>query len=342
MRVLIVRLSSMGDLVHALPAVTDAASAHPTIQFDWAVDETFSDVPSWHPAVHRIIRCPPRRKIGDFVQSWISGRFAEFSRQIQETRYDLIIDLQGDFKGAIVSRLANGVHAGYDAKSVREWGAQFAYQNQYFVARKQHAIARMRQLMAQAISYPIPNSDPNYGMDCARLPKVSFSIAAPYLVFIHSTSWESKCWPGSYWRVLTQMAIHAGFSVVLPWGSPKERERAEFIANEQDRAFVLPNFSISEKAAIIANAKGTVGCDTGLSHIAAALRIPSVALYGATDPAWVGTVGKNQKQIVSGFECVFCHQRKCRYTKTALTPACLTEITPEQVWDALQAVMQAG
>ena len=343
MRVLIVRLSSMGDLVHALPALTDAAEVNPTARFDWVVDQTFSDVPSWHKAVDRAIQCPPRRGGISFLQSLVCGKFVQFAKEIRQTKYDLIIDLQGDFKGAITSCLADGVCCGYDAKSVREWGAHFAYRQKFFVAQGQHSITRMRQLMAQALSYPCPKSSPNYGIDRSRLPEVTPAFPFPYLVFIHSTSWESKNYPVDYWQKLTGLALSAGFSVVLPWGSLKEQERARAIADERSRVYVLPNFSISQKASVIANARATVGCDTGLSHIAAALDIPSVAIYGATDPLVCGTIGENQKQMVSHFECVKCHHAKCGYTKPALfKPACLVEITPEKVWENLQEVMRTA
>lgn len=362
MRVLIVRLSSMGDLVHALPALTDAAEANPTARFDWVVDQTFSDVPSWHKAVDRVIQCPPRRGGISFLQSLLCGKFVQFAKEIRQTKYDLIIDLQGDFKGAITSCLANGVRCGYDAQSVREWGAHFTYQQKFFVARGQHSIERMRQLMAQALSYPCPKSRPNYGIDRSRLPKVTvpfpfslisktpeeyicpapISLPVHSLVFIHSTSWASKNYPVDCWQKLTGLALAAGFSVVLPWGSLKEQERAWAIADQRPGVYVLPDLSISQKASVIANARATVGCDTGLSHIAAALDIPSVAIYGATDPAVCGTIGENQKQIVSHFECVKCHHSKCAYTKPALfKPACLVEITPEKVWANLQGVMSA-
>ncbi|MBI3358297.1 MAG: lipopolysaccharide heptosyltransferase I [Nitrospirae bacterium] len=256
MRVLIVRLSSMGDLVHALPALTDAADYYPEARFDWVVDQTFSDVPSWHKAVDRVIRCPPRRGVSAFYQSLQSGKFLEFLKQIQQTHYDLIIDLQWGFKGAITACLANGMRCGYDAKSAREWGTHFAYRQKFFVARGQHSIERMRQLMAQALSYPYRKNDPIYGIDRSRLPSVPFPIPSPYLVFIHSTSWESKCWQVRYWKQLTGMAIVNSFSVVLPWGNQKEQERATQRADGRDRVFVLPDLTISQKAYVIANAKG--------------------------------------------------------------------------------------
>ena len=340
MRVLIVRLSSMGDLVHALPALTDAAKAHSQTRFDWVVDQTFSDVPSWHNAVDKIIQCPPRRGGSALYQSFRSGKFLPFFKQLRQIHYDLIIDLQGDFKGAITAYVANGIVCGYDGKSVREWGAHFAYRQKIFVAKGQHSITRMRQLMAQALSYPYRDTEPRYEIDRSRLTPAPLSLSSPYLVFIHSTSWESKCWPVTHWKRLAGIALRAGFSVVLPWGNKKEQERALQIANGHDRIFVLPDLSISQKAFVIANAKATVGCDTGLSHIAAALSIPSVAIYGATDPALCGTIGENQKVMVSHFECVKCHHSKCAYTKLALfKPACLVEITPEIVWEKLQEVM---
>lgn len=340
MRVLIVRLSSMGDLVCALPALTDASDANSQTRFDWVADQTFSDVPSWHNAVDRVIQCPPRRGGAAFYQSMQSGKFLQFFRQIGKTQYDLIIDLQGDFKGAITSCLANGPRCGYDAQSVREWGAHFAYRQKFFVARGQHAIERIRQLMAQALSYPYHENSPIYGINQSRLPSVSIPIPSPYLVFIHSTSWESKNWPLPYWKQLVKMARLASFSVVLPWGNQKEQERATQIANGSDHVFVLPDLSISQKASVIANASGTVGCDTGLSHIAAALDIPSVSIYGATDPVLCGAIGKNQKQISSHFECVKCRHSKCSYTMPALLkPACLVEITPETVWKNLLTLL---
>jgi len=342
MRVLIVRLSSMGDLVCALPAVTDAANYNPDIRFDWAVDQTFSDVPSWHKAVDRVIQCPPRRGWPAFSQSIQSGKFSQFLKEIRETNYDLIIDLHGDFKGAITASLAHGIRCGYDAKSVREWGAHFTYQKKFFVAKGQHSITRMRRLMAQVLSYPYQENNPAYGIDRVRLPSVSLPVSPPYLVFIHSTSWESKCWPEAYWKELVQRALSASFSVILPWGNKKEQARSISIADGRDCVFVLPDMSISQKASVIANASATVGCDTGLSHIAAALSIPSVSIYGATDPASVGVVGENQKQIFSHFECVKCHHAKCSYAKPALwNPACLVEITPETVWGQLQEVLGA-
>lgn len=138
-------------------------------------------------------------------------------------------------------------------------------------------------------------------------------------------------------------AVAGGFYVVLPWGDQAERLRSMAIRNGNERATVLPPLTISEKAAIIGEAQGTVGLDTGLSHIAAALDIPSVTIYGATDPRLVGATGKHQVHLASQFECIRCHQTECTYPRPAeFKPACLVELKPDDVWEKLLAAMLDG
>ncbi len=340
MRVLIVRISSMGDLVHTLPALTDAARAIPGISFDWVVDEAFAQVPAWHGSVATVMPSAFRRWRRDPGVAIKSGEPREFLRKLRSRRYDLIIDVQCELKSAFAARLARGVRCGYDSRAVHEWGAQFAYRKRFAVAKGQHSIQRMRQLLAAALNYSYDAGEIDYGIDRARLPPSPLALPAPYLVFIHSTSWTSKNWPAAYWQDLTRRATAAGCTIVLPWGSELERQRAEEIAAGDGKVMVLPPLSIAEKAAIIGGANATVGLDTGLSHIAAALSIPSITIYGATDPNLCGTVGLNQTQVISDFECVRCHQTRCTYPgAVAPIPSCLISVTPERVWRKLEHLL---
>jgi len=337
MRVLIVRLSSMGDLVQTLPALTDASRALPGIVFDWVADESFAQVAGWHRNVETVIPTGFRRWRRNWTEAFHSGEPQALLKQIRKRNYDLVVDLQGELKSALAARLAQGTRIGYDRRAAHEWGAQFAYQKKFFVPKGQHSIKRMRQLLAQALGYEYAENDLDYGIERARFGPPPPTLPRPYLVFIHSTSWTSKVWPEFYWQELTRKAIAEGFSVVLPWGDEPERERAERIADKQSHAIVLPQLSISEKAAIISGARATVGLDTGLSHIAAALDIPSVTIYGATDPRLVGALGGQQFHFASAFECVGCHQTTCTYPGAAgFKPACLVEITPARVWQKLE------
>jgi len=330
----------MGDLVQTLPALTDAARALPGIRFDWVVDESFAQVPAWHQSVETVMPCAFRRWRRAPRQAWRSDEAGAFLKRLRSRRYDLIVDVQCELKSALAALLARGPRSGYDRRTVHEWGAQFIYQRKYFVAKGQHSIRRMRQLLAHALGYTYDEGALDYGIDPTRLGPPPLALPAPYLVFIHSTSWTSKCWPAAYWQELTRTATAAGYTVVLPWGDEAERQRAREIAQGDERVCVLPPLSISEKATIIARAHATVGLDTGLSHIAAAFDIPSVTIYGATDPALVGATGRNQLHLASDFACVKCHEVECTYGGALnLEPACLVGIEPARVWAELQHLM---
>ena len=331
----------MGDLVQTLPALTDAARAVPGIRFDWVVDESFSQVPAWHPRVEKVFPTALRRWNKNWLRSLKSGEPQQFLNELRRRKYDLIVDVQGEFKSALAARLARGPRRGYDSRAAHEWGAHFLYQKRFFVARGIHSIQRMRQLLSQAVGYDYDRDQVDYGLERSALGPPPLSLPEPYLVFVHSTSWPSKIWPEHFWRSLTETAIAAGLAVVLPWGDEAERERALRIAGEHRNAVVLPQLSITEKASIIARARATVGLDTGLSHIAAAFDVPSVTLYGATDPLLVGATGKHQVHLASKFECIKCHETECSYEKAAdFKPACFVEISPEKVWHALQELLK--
>ena len=327
----------MGDLVQTLPALSDAARAIPKISFDWIVDESFAQVPGWHRNVETVIPSPFRRWRKNWRQAFKSGEPQEFLRKVRAQKYDFIVDVQCELKSAVTSRLARGPRYGYDRRAVHEWGAQFAYQKKFFVPKDRHSMQRMRQLLASALGYQYEESQVDYGIDRSRLGEVPIDLPGRFVVFIHSTSWTSKVWPEFYWQELLNKVTSAGYAVLLPWGDEAERLRAERFAAGNDKAFVLPPLSISEKAAIINHATATVGLDTGLSHIAAALDIPSITIYGATDPLLVGATGQHQLHMASTFECVGCHEVECKYTGVAaFKPACLVEIKPEHVWRKLQ------
>lgn len=329
----------MGDVVHTLPALTDAARAIPTIQFDWAVDESFTDIPAWHSRVEKVFPVALRRWRGGLSST--AGR-AEVKQSFSELRresYDAIVDLQGEFKSAFIARLAKGKRYGYDGASAREWGAHTIYGQKIDIAKGTHSMSRMRRLLSQALEYAYDESTVGYGIERERLPKSPLTIDRPYVVFIHSTSWASKNWPEEYWRELAASVTAAGYAVVLPWGSENERGRAARIAGEQPNRIVLPKLSISEKASIIRDASATVGLDTGLSHIAAALGIPSITLYGATDPNLCGAIGENQIHIKSDFECVGCHETDCSFTTSTFKPACFESLTPATVFPQLEQLL---
>lgn len=344
MRVLVIKLTSMGDLMHALPALTDAAKAIPDIEFDWVVDKNFSAVPLWHPAVKSVITTAHRQWKKSLFESWRTGVFSNFKKQLNQNDYDLVIDLQNNMKSATVSWLYKGDVHGLDKGFCREKFAYKAYRHRYQIPERQHAIDRIRQILSQALNYPLPNTKPDYGTDFSQyeLPKLDFDLPEKYLIFVHNASWISKLWPLASWKALVIKAAEQGYSILLPCGNDEEYQRAKDIAAVNDQAYALPRLSLNEVAALAHKAKGAVSSDTGLAHLAAVAGIPAQTIYGSTATLLIGTVGDNQQHIISDFDCAPCYKRTCPKPEAINgEPVCMSAISAETVWHRLESVLQA-
>ena len=336
MRTLIIKTSSLGDVLHTLPAVTDAARHKPAMRFDWVVEEAFAEVPAWHAAVDEVMPVAIRRWKHQLLHALRSGEPQALVRRLRSHQYEHVIDAQGLIKSAVMARLARGSRSGLDRDSAREPLAARAYDHRFAVARNQHAVQRVRQLFAAALDYPLPQTPPDYGI------KKHFPDRArqSYLVFLHGTTWATKHWPDDYWLSLAAMATAAGRQVRIPWGNRTEQQRAEKIAAVSDAVEVMPRMSLGELAALIAAAAAVVGVDTGLVHLAAALGTPCITLYGSTDPGLIGTLGESQLQLRAEFPCAPCQQRKCSYADAAeVFPACYSTLDPDRVWSALEQML---
>jgi len=297
MRVLIIKTSSLGDVIHTLPALTDAARYFPDIQFDWVVENGFSQVPGWHAKVDKIIPVSLRRWRKQPLKARKSGEWAEFKNDIGATDYDAVIDAQGLLKSAVLCRYAKGPRFGLDKNSAREPLASRFYHHKISVPKGQHAVERTRQLFAASLGYQLPESLGEYQIDRGRLPQNPHS--GDYLLFCHGTTWATKHWPDPYWLELAKQLSATGLKILLPWGNDVERQRAEQIAAMGSHVEVLPRSSLSELASIIAGARAVVSVDTGLAHLTAAMAVPNITLYGPTDPKLVGTYGAHQTRLIA-------------------------------------------
>jgi heptosyltransferase-1 len=341
MRVLLVKMSSMGDVLHALPAVTDACDRIADVHFDWVVEEGFAEIPEWHGGVDRIIPAATRRWR---KQPWSTCKErSSFREQLLEAQYDLVIDAQGLMKSAVISRWARGEVAGFDRISVREKLATLCYQYRYGVDRNLHAVERQRRLFALALNYDYLPGPPNYGIDTGRLPRSEVLPDQPYIVLLHGTTWHSKRWPVANWESICQLAGDAGYRVVVPWADDREREVASQITSGLHGTMVSRRLELGELARMLADAAGVVAVDTGPGHLAAALAVPCVSVYGATDPGLTGTQGINQAHLCAKYECVPCLSRKCRKLgDTSGDPPCYETLSVGGVWGALEILMEAG
>lgn len=331
MTVLLVKTSSLGDVLHTLPALTDIYRVEPKIRFHWLVEENLVEIPSWHPAVERVIPFPWRRGRRS-PEMFFSGAWRRFLSELRHEIYDGVLDAQGLIKSAIPARLARGPCAGPDRQSAREpWAALFYHQVIPLPAHL-HAVDRLRQLFATYFRYPLPQTPAEYGLK-GRFPT---TVGAPVVLFLHGTTWTSKHWPEDHWHTLARLlGDHA--QILLPWNTPQERQRGEAMAHLRS-VRLLDRTNLEGLAGYLVGASVVVAVDSGPAHLAAALEIPAVCLYGPTDPAQIGTRSPGHHHL-----CGPCSQGPCRKRTCPLdrreTPPCMRAITPEDVASQVLALL---
>ena len=314
-RILVVKTSSLGDVVHTLPAVSDIATACPGATIDWICEEGFAGIPALHPAVDRVIPCAIRRWRTSWWTSATRREVALFREAVRNVRYDTAIDFQGLLKSAWIMRgVGDALRHGYAWSNAREPLSTLALDVRHTVPWGQHAIVRNRQLAAASLRYA-PGGAVRYGISIdetaraltslAPMPPASGSHALtppasmPTAVVLHSTSRADKAWPEPNWRAIVERMGADGFNVVLPWGSEDERARSQRLAQGQ-AATVPPKMDMNELARLFAAASMVVGVDTGLVHLAVAAGAPTIAIFGPTDPALTGVVAERAPAVNLG------------------------------------------
>lgn len=286
---LVIRPSSLGDVVHALAVVADVRAHRPDLAVDWVAEESFAPLVALDPGIRRTIPVALRRWRRALFATATWREFAAFRATLREVRYEAVIDLQEQLKGAALAALARGVRHGPRARDSREPLADWWHDVRHPVPRRQHFQDRCRQLVAAALGYAIAGP-PRFGLVPPPLPE-SLAPPGPYAMLVHGTSRTDKLWPEAHWRALAGTLAGSGIAALLPWGSDAERARSERIAAGIASARVLPRLGLPEQASLLRGAEIVVGVDTGLVHLAAALQTPTVALFVATDPAQAGIGG---------------------------------------------------
>lgn len=296
MRLLIVKTSSMGDVVHALPALTDALSAVPGLAVDWLVEQPFAAIPALHPGVQRVLPIAWRKWRKKLLRRDTWAAMGALRAQLRAQPYDLVLDLQGLLKSALWARQAIGPLAGYDRASAREPLASWLYARRAAVGRDLHAVDRCRRLAAAHLGYPLPATPPDFGL---MPPAPSWPTPDRYAVLIPNASRPEKLWPEARWVAVGKRLLDRGWTPVVLWGSAAEQTLAERIAAGCGGE-VPPFLKVGEMAAVLAGAQCIVGLDTGFTHLGAALGRPTIGIYCDHEPGLAGVTGPGPVASIGG------------------------------------------
>jgi heptosyltransferase I len=290
-KILIVRTSSLGDLVHMLPAISDIARHVPGAQIDWLVEDGFAQIPAWHPAVHEVIRVAHRRWRKAWWSAEVRAQRRALELNLRARRYDIVLDMQALLKSVWLTRMATGTKHGLGFTSAREPLASFFYDVRHRVKFWQPAVTRQRQLAAATFGYTY-EGEPDFGLQAfEEEARVLRTHEAAYAVIMPSASRDDKLWPAEDWHAVFDRLTEQGLQLKILSGSDAEMQRAQALVSGRSNALVLPRMDLTEVARCLAGAQVMVGLDSGLTHLSAALGRPTIGIYKASTPIRTPLVG---------------------------------------------------
>ncbi|NLH80040.1 MAG: lipopolysaccharide heptosyltransferase I [Phyllobacteriaceae bacterium] len=329
MKVLLVKTSSMGDVIHTFPAVTEALTARPDLVFDWLVEESFVDVARLHPGVRRVIPVAVRRWRKAVLARETRAEISDVKRALRAESYDLVLDAQGLVKSAWLARFARRPIEGFDGGSVREWPASLVYARAHTVANEAHAIERTRRLFGAVFGYHPDLSRFVTGVE-------RDGAGGDEVFLLHGTTWPTKRWPTEEWIGLARGLAARGLVPVVTHADAEEEVVATAIAAAVPEVVHLPKTKLAVLAARLKAARATVGVDTGLTHLSAAFAVPTVALFSSTVPGLTGPRGRATEIVASRAPCAPCRKKDCPLTPGAARLACHDTMAAERVLAALE------
>ena len=344
MKILVVRLSSLGDVLHLFPAVSDLRRRFPDAQIHWLIEPAFAELASWHFAVDKVIEVPLR----SHKKAWhkVPRLLRSTRRALRAEKYDLVLDAQGLLKSALLARLAGVEIFGFE--SPRERLAARLYSRTAQVSSGLHIVDKNRQLVARLFDVDV-SQPADFGLESFRkiqaagtLPDVLQGLVGkPSLVLLHGTTWDSKYWPESSWRELIGLLGERGVHCLLPWGNQEEHRRAERLATG-GHVHVLPRLPLRELMSVLLHAQGFVSVESGIGHLATVLDVPGIMLHGPTDPGYSGILGKRCEHLTSGLDCSPCFRRNCpKPVSPDSPPPCQLKITAPLVFGRCLALLDS-
>jgi heptosyltransferase-1 len=344
MKVLIVKVSALGDIVHALPVLAWVKSAGSEIVIDWLVEEPFAPLLEGHPLLNRVHRIATRKWR---QQGWIksAGEGMRMIGLLRRQKYDLVLDLQGNSKSGLFTAFCGAPRRfGFDRGGVREWPNLLATNRRVSLTTDEYHISERSLALARA-AFPAGTDHQMTGPlpiqpDAARQVETSLAehgLTGRHFAILHyGTTWPTKLWSVDNWQKLVRLLLEeTTLTPVLTWGNPEERAVVEQIAAVVDgRAVIWPRGTLSEMAALLARAAVVVGGDTGPIHVAAAVGAPTVSIYRATDKLRNGPRGDRHFRLQAPLHCSPCLHKSCEQDND-----CRASIAADEVLSALVCLL---
>lgn len=352
MNILIIKLSSIGDIIHTFPAIIEAKENIKDLSIDWLVDESLIEAACLlnknNIFINEFITIPLRfvKKNKNFNAI---KRFLYSLLKLRTKEYDLIIDAQGLFKSALLTKFIGSQQTiGLAWNSAREPFAAFLYDHKCKIEKDLHAIDKIRKLFSLALRYNINYTKKDlhiynslHKQNFPKLPELT--NINNYIVFLHGTTWETKEWDKTYWDKLTKLINSHNMQIVITFANNnlKEHQLAQYLSHNVNLT-VLGSLNIEQIARLIANAGIVIAVDTGFAHLAAALNVPIIGIYGATCSYKSGIFGTKSINLQSKYHCSPCFAKQCleyKYHRSKIKQPCLQEIKPEQVFEQIKQLI---
>ena len=346
MRILIIKTSALGDIIHALPVLDYLRQVVPGVHIDWVVEEAFLELLSGNPLIDRLITVAFKRWRKAPVTPRTVCDVAAFRKRIREREYDFVFDLQGNLKSGLVCWLANSKHKiGFSRDHLQEQlSGLFTDQKVAFRPDDRHATIRYLRIVGApfevdpaglTLTTDIYTADDDEAAGQMVLPVGG----GPVLLFHTGTTWQTKLWHEAGWIALTRdlLSRYPAATILLSWGNEPEHETVLRIAQQAGgRARVLDRLPLKRFAALLKRVDVAVGGDTGPVHLAAVVGTPTVSFYRCTDGSLNGPKGEQHVIVQSPLACSKCLKKTCERNEE-----CIASITPEAIGSAVERVLHA-
>lgn len=335
MKVLIVKTSSMGDVIHSFPALTDALKAKPDLVVDWCVEAAFADLVRLHPGVRNVHTVAVRNWRKSIFSSDTRAAIGRYLHNVRVEKYDLVIDAQGLMKSALLARMPGAATAGLDFSSVREPVAALFYSARYKVDSDRHAIDRTRILFGRVLGYAPDLSQLDYGLKSVKPP----AGRNRSVFLLHGTTWSSKRWHTAGWIELAAGLVARGLVPAVTFSNEAEREVAEQIYSAVAGTRMIAKTTLGQIAGIMAGSAAVVGTDTGLTHLACALDLPTLQIALSTAADLTGPRGDHVAVQSANIDCAPCRRRDCPLVPTGAIQPCAPTVSAEQILTRLDLMI---